>query len=337
MLPEYVKFYYDKLTPPKQAIYLQMYKAFKNKVCKVYISCDNSLITEEDIDYIYQAVYNDTPSFYYLHVSRRHIAPTESGYYFRTDFLYTPEETEKYDAALLTGLKLFEERFITEGMSEYEKELKIHTYLVKTVTYDHESLLTDEATAAHREIFNALGALLRHKAVCWGIACAFKLICDYLKVKCFVVIGNSYPIKSEYHDHAWNMVKLDGLTYHVDATWDIREKGDVRCCYEYFNLDDKTVRINHTWDDALYPPCVSVKHSYFSIYGLTVNSAGDIPDHVARQLNRGKKTVIFKLTGDMPEKSALAEYIRKGAGLAGCCGGFSYRYSDKTHNVYIDF
>ena len=126
-------------------------------------------------------------------------------------------------------------------MTEYQKEKVIHDYLVKTIVYDHEAL----NSANHiDEAFNVLGPLLKKRAVCWGIACAFKLLCDYCQIKSFVVIGNTIPRQGDA-GHAWNMVKINEETFHVDVTWDIKEKGDISFCYDYFNLDDKLILANH--------------------------------------------------------------------------------------------
>lgn len=66
-----------------------------------------------------------------------------------------------------------------------------------------------------------------------------------------VGVGNSIPRgqKPKEHDHAWNMVVLDGAMYHVDVTWDL-DGG-----YRYFNLPDAKMELTHGWDHTLYPAC----------------------------------------------------------------------------------
>ena len=59
----------------------------------------------------------------------------------------------------------------------------------------------------------AYGALVKGLATDEGFAMAYKLLCDELSIDCVVVHGR---LNSE--DHVWNMVTLDGVTYHVDPS-----------------------------------------------------------------------------------------------------------------------
>ncbi len=44
----------------------------------------------------------------------------------------------------------------------------------------------------------------------------------------------------------WNLVKIDGKWYHLDCTWD-DGYGDTYF-YGYYNLTDKQIEKDHTWD-----------------------------------------------------------------------------------------
>lgn len=63
--------------------------------------------------------------------------------------------------------------------------------------------------------------------------------------------------------HAWNIIRIDGVYYHLDATFDnsLSREGEIR--YDYFNLDDKYIFKDH--EPAIYdiPQCSEGKHSYY--------------------------------------------------------------------------
>ena len=336
MLPEYVKFYYDKLPAVKKDIYMQMYNGLKNHKKRINIKTDLSIITTNDLQYIFTCLYNDTPSFYFVNILQSQYLKTPSGYIFIKDFIYSDSDIKKFDKLLIDGLANFKKKYINERMTDYEKELAIHDYLVSTVSYDEESIREEELKAKHGEIFNVLGPLLRKKAVCWGIACAFKLICDYCGVKCFVIIGDSLPIISNSPGHAWNIVRIDDENYHVDVTWDIKKKGDISYSYDYLNLDDHLIKLNHTWDDLIYPPCNALKYNYYNRNKLYVRTLEQIPDYVRNRIDTGETYITFKYANNMPPKNEILLRIRDGVQKSKKRVAYKYLINTETHNVYIE-
>ena len=333
MLPEYVKFYYDALPPDQKAIYLQMYKAFKARKNSVEIKIDPKRISHEDLGYICKCMCYDTPSFYFVNSSEYKWIKRKDGYTFTKDFIYTPKQIARFDKALSSGLEAFVKKYIRKGMSEYEKELAIHDYLVSFVSYDYEGLAD---SASHPEIYNVLGALLRKKAVCAGIASAFKLLCDYCHLKCFVVTGTSLDKDGNMGElHAWNMVKLGGETYHLDATWDIRKQGDIRFCYDYVNLNDSLIRFDHTWDTDIYPECSHLEYNYYRRNKLYVRRLTDIAGYVQRTLQSGTDRVIFKFANKLPDDEAIRRELLAGVRSAGIGKSYCYVISRQTNNIYL--
>lgn len=334
MLPEYVKFYYDRLSLDKKDVYLQFYEAFKQRKKIVEITAA-SAIQLKDIDYIMRSLYYDTPSFYYLNVTEYAYKKTFTGYIIYVEYLYTNEQIDKFDQQLLDGLIKFKKQYIRDDMSEYEKELAIHDYLIRTVEYDSESIKAKDGR--HKEIYNVLGVLLRRKAVCMGISCAFKLICDFLRIKCFAVRGKTVWAKETDPGHAWNMVKLDGETYHVDVTWDLRSKRkDMRCCYDYLNLPDHLIRFNHTWSDDIYPECTALTYNYYYRYKFFVRSLDKIADFILHQYEQGRRYIAFKYANDMPPDEDIDAEIERGVRLTQYVGCYRFVIEREIHNIYIE-
>ena len=331
MLKEYVKYYYQALSPEQRAAYLTLYKGIRDHAPEIRIT---GLNTEEELPDVIVAVYNDTPGFFYLDAKHMQWLRTESGcLIYQPRYLYSLEKSLEYERKLADGLEIFYRRFIRADMSEYEREKVIHDYLVRTITYDHAAVQAGDDTID--EAFNVLGALLKRKAVCWGIALAFKLLCDYCRVKTFVVVGSSSADWAG-DDHAWNIVKLDGKEYHVDVTWDIKEKGELSFRYDYFNLSDDLIRFDHSWMTSLYPPCREVTFNYYRRHQLYVKRKEDISSYVGGRLGRGERYIAFKFAGNMPDSDTIEREIVNGCLQGGVRTSIRYAISQKTHNIYVE-
>ncbi len=333
MFVEFTKFYYQALPPEKQRIYKELYEGFKARQKSIVVHADKRKISAAEINEIATSVYNDTPSFYYLDVSMYGCVPSSVGYTYVVNYVYTSKEVEEYDRWVEGGLKIFCKKYISPAMSEYEKEKVIHDYLVRTVTYDHEALKTNKNIG---DAFNILGPLLKKKAVCWGIACAFKLLCDYCKIKSFVVLGDDNGDSSD-GTHAWNMVMIDGKTYHVDVTWDIKDKGDISFCYDYFNLDDHLILMDHTWEVDIYPKCDSIEHNYYYKNNLYVKTLNELTGFVSEKLRKKEKYIAVKFASkNLPTKATIEKAVEMGFLHSRKFVPYYIAISEKTHNIYIE-
>lgn len=94
---------------------------------------------------------------------------------------------------------------VKSGMSDVEKALILHDYLVRTVVY------TDSSSASYR--LSEEGAILKQRANCTGYALAYVALLEKagIEAKC---------VTSESMLHMWNLVKIGGKWYHVDLVWD---------------------------------------------------------------------------------------------------------------------
>lgn len=96
------------------------------------------------------------------------------------------------------------------SLSEAEKALLIHDRLIIWCGYDETNLLAGTLT---NDDFTMYGALVNRTAVCQGYSLAYKYLLS--KVSIF-----SYMCTSDEVAHAWNIVYIDGIPYHVDVTHD---------------------------------------------------------------------------------------------------------------------
>lgn len=143
---------------------------------------------------------------------------------------------------------------IKVGMTDYEKELALHDYLVTHCKYSEN---TDQNSES--DIYRAYGALVKGDAVCNGYAEALQLMFNCIGVESKFVVGTADGI-----DHAWNLVKLGDNWYHLDATWDdpLPDQGD-NASHPYFNVSDEIMSNNHTWDKDDYPNASDMTYNYY--------------------------------------------------------------------------
>ena len=73
-----------------------------------------------------------------------------------------------------------------------------------------------------------------------------KVLCDALGIWCMIAVCGNNPEKGIKYRHTWNIVRIGGNYYHLDATFDNtlgNDKKEIR--YDYFNLDDKSIFRDH--------------------------------------------------------------------------------------------
>lgn len=152
---------------------------------------------------------------------------------------------------------------ITAGMTDFEKLRAVHDYIVLNTAYDYENYLNDTISEAS---YSGEGVLLHGTAVCQGYAETMKLFMDAAGIENELVVGEGLS-GSDWIPHAWNLVKLDGSWYHVDATWDdpLLNGADIPgyVGYDYFCVADSKMDDDHTWKKADYPKAEGGEYSTY--------------------------------------------------------------------------
>lgn len=116
-----------------------------------------------------------------------------------------------------------------ENLSNYEKELRTHDYLIAKIEYDKGAAMNQ----------SAYSALVEGKSVCAGYARAFQYLMQRMGIPCYYCTGFAGE------DHAWNIVALEDGYYNVDVTWDDTPGGE----HDYFNKSDQDFESTHVRRD----------------------------------------------------------------------------------------
>ena len=132
--------------------------------------------------------------------------------------------------------QLMEECLESGAKTEYEIALWFHDWIITHANYDYS--LTE---------YYADGVLLKGKGVCQSYTLAFKALLDKAGIENVMVTAPEM-------DHAWNIVKIDGVWTHIDCTWDDPNYGGHEN-HQYFGMGDAEMERDHIWDRSQYPQC----------------------------------------------------------------------------------
>lgn len=228
-------------------------------------------------------------------------------------YVYTRGEIESIDSYLRNKIRYILAGHITPEQSEYEKVKCLYDYLMQTVQFNDELPAYDNpVTMEQLENHTIVGALRNKSCVCEGIAKAFALLCNAAGVECLLVTGKARR-RDRMELHAWNMVRIDGCYQHVDVTWDINfSAGGTAPNYCYFNLTDREMALDHSWDRGKYPVCLHAPHNYYRLNHAVVADVLSFQRMVRDCVLKGQYTIPFCAEEGSPFASRLKENIIRG-------------------------
>ena len=199
-------------------------------------------LTRDDIDNgAVKSIINSHPEF--ISLSGGYTYWTSGSSITKIQFTYltnAKEEQQELDAAL----QKVKSKIDTSGMSDEEIVLAYHEYLTSTVAYAYEDYFNGTIAANHG--YDMYGALVKHSCVCQGYAETMFYLLREAGLSCAIASSGNI-------NHAWNIVKIHGKWYHIDATWD-DPVWDMpgRSYHDYFLVSfdtmNKNTLINHTKD-----------------------------------------------------------------------------------------
>ena len=186
-----------------------------------------------------------------------------------------------------------------EAMTDFEKVKFVNDYIVKNTIYSEDSVASSHS---------AYAVAYEGKGVCQGYALFAQKLLQELGMESMYVVGEVYT-----GGHAWNLVKVDGQWYHMDTTWNdpVPDRGNgVR--YDYFLLNDRDMRVDHSWEAAAYPKAQSSTYSFMHV----VQDSYEQGDYIYFS-NSGDNNKLYRLdttTGSMEKLADVRALYIVGAG-----------------------
>lgn len=190
------------------------------------------------------------------------------------------------DAYVLETASAIIDEIITDGMTDYEKELAVYNWQVKYIRYDEEHFSPIPVDVDEYEYnYYPYGVLKYHSAICVGNATTFKLFMDMLDIDCRIIHS------TEQGEHAWNLVCLDGEWYHVDVTFD---GGYEEPDYAYFNVPDSfKLGGGYPWDTEEFPAAEGFKYCYCLNNAVEAESKEEVVRLIKDMLDDGIGGSVF--------------------------------------------
>lgn len=146
---------------------------------------------------------------------------------------------------------------IKENMSDYEKELAIHDWLVTEIEYGENLDASSKENSSY-------GAMVSKKTMCRGYAEAMKLFSECVGLKTELIVGTASDSNGDTVGHAWNQVEINDQWYHLDVTHDDPVNDENKNIhYYYFNLNDTDIKKDHQWNSDFFPVCDGDSYMYY--------------------------------------------------------------------------
>jgi len=206
-------------------------------------------------------------------------------YYLRLNFNISVSDDKYPSVDSIVRSAVAECNSKTDG-SEYAKALWLHDWLLEQLEYDK----TLKWSSAESALTRGLGTCQSYESA-------------YAKLLTAAGIENS-ETRDTYDGHTWNAMKLDGLWYQTDCTWD--DSSDNWYSFDqrhlYFGLTDELMAIAHPGHSKIYTTdtyatrSTSLADNYFVRTGDAAKWAKAYSDRIQKNLDAGKTE--FEITAD---------------------------------------
>ena len=285
-------YYYTKLNKQHQAVYHAMQQ------CLIGLADEWQMprVSGEALYNIFFQLRLDHPEIFWATGFKYRYYENSGNLIFLPEYLFEKAKIREHQKAMVSRV----EKLVrpAKSMSELEKEKYVHDFICQNVRYDKL-----KKSYSH-EIIGPLG---QGVGVCEGIAKSVKVLLDVLGVWNVIAICGNNPEKGIKYRHTWNIVKIGGTYYHLDATFD-NSLGDEEIRYDYFNLDDKNIFRDHEPLIAPAPSCTDGGHFYYKEKKLSFTKVEDVYKRSLQAAKKGK-TLDFHWRGGYLTKEVLKELL----------------------------
>lgn len=217
---------------------------------------------------------------------------------------------------------------IPAGLTEYERELYVHNWLIDNCEYDSEAIHLKNKLAAH----NVYGAIVVGQAVCEGYSRAMQLLLNHVGIYCRLISGDAGDVGDDKNSsHMWNLVYINKAWYHLDATWNDSSQFKM---YSYFNVNDDIIQLDHkiypdfnsfTEEEICgrggrraveyninLPECFSMDANYFNVESIEVTSLGRdtdarIVNEIYNKIMEGERSISFQVSESFNYENTIAK------------------------------
>ncbi len=293
-------YYYSQMNKQQQRIY----QVIKSGLESLSQSFDVQRVEGRELSDIFYKLRLDSPEIFYAPTFHYSFYEDSTRVKIKPDYLFEKNKIREHQMAMSSRVEKLAR--VVKDKNDWEKEQYIHDFICENVTYDK---------LKKQYSHEILGPLGQGIGVCEGIAKSVKILCDKLSIPCIVAISENNPDKNIKYRHAWNVIQINGVWYHLDATFD-NSLGKKEARYDYFNLDDKSIFKDH--EPVIYkvPACSEGDHFYYKEKKLSFTKQEDVAKRCQQAIKKGK-VLTFHWRGGYLTKAVLEELLQIIADAAG--------------------
>ena len=288
-----IQYYYELLNKDQQ----RAYHAIRVGLESLAPSFPVPRLSGSELSDIYFMVRLDHPEIFYSVKFRYKYYPDSEYVEMIPEYLFKKKQIMEHQKAMDARVKKLVRQ--AEKLNEKEKELYVHDFICQNVRYDKLK------KAYSHEIIGPLG---QGVGVCEGIAKSVKILCDALGIWCVIAISGNNPEKGIKYRHAWNVVKVGGKYYHLDATFDNSLGNPEEIRHDYVNLNDKQMFRDHEPVLWRMPACEDGSATYYQEKKLSFTKYEDVRKRAAQAAKKNKK-FLFHWRGSFLTREVLNELL----------------------------
>lgn len=287
-------YYYNHMNKQQQAVY----HAMKTGIQSLAPSFPCPRMEGKELTDVFLKLRLDCPEIFFVSGFHFRYYPDSANVELSPEYLFDKNKIKDHQKAMKARVEKLVRPAVT--IAELEKEQYVHDFICQNVRYDKL-----KKSYSHE----ILGPLGQGVGVCEGIAKTVKILCDQLGIWCIVVISEANPEKNIKYRHAWNIVKIGGAYYHLDATFDntLSHMGPVR--YDYFNLDDGKVFRDHEPVIWKVPACTVSDGFYYRVKKLSFTKMEEVEKRALQAAKKGKE-LIFHWRGGALNRETAAQMLK---------------------------
>lgn len=287
-------YYYNHMNKQQQAVY----HAMKTGIQSLAPSFPCPRMEGKELTDVFLKLRLDCPEIFFVSGFHFRYYPDSANVELSPEYLFDKNKIKDHQKAMKARVEKLVRPAVT--MTELEKEQYVHDFICQNVRYDKL-----KKSYSHE----ILGPLGQGVGVCEGIAKTVKILCDQLGIWCIVVISEANQEKNIKYRHAWNIVKIGGAYYHLDATFDntLSHMGPVR--YDYFNLDDGKVFRDHEPVIWKVPACTVSDGFYYRVKKLSFTKMEEVEKRALQAAKKGKE-LIFHWRGGALNRETAAQMLK---------------------------
>ena len=287
-------YYYSHMNKQQQAVY----HAMKTGIQSLAPSFPCPRMEGKELTDVFLKLRLDCPEIFFVSGFHFRYYPDSANVELSPEYLFDKNKIKDHQKAMKARVEKLVRPAVT--MTELEKEQYVHDFICQNVRYDKL-----KKSYSHE----ILGPLGQGVGVCVGIAKTVKILCDQLGIWCIVVISEANPEKNIKYRHAWNIVKIGGAYYHLDATFDntLSHMGPIR--YDYFNLDDGKVFRDHEPVIWKVPDCTVSDGFYYRVKKLSFTKIEEVEKRALQAAKKGKE-LIFHWRGGALNRETAAQMLK---------------------------